>query len=60
MQLLYLTKSYIPPVEVELKVSYCAVWNDILVRQCLSEEISMFSGYGHVDVSLLNVYQVSM
>ena len=60
MQLLYLTKSYIPSVEVELKVSYCVVWNDILVRQCLSEEISMFSGYGHVDVSLLKVYQVSM
>ena len=60
MQLLYLTKSYIPSVEVELRVSYCAVWNDILVRRSLSGEISMFSGYGHVDVSFLNVYQVSM
>ena len=60
MQLLYLTKSYTPLVESELRVTYCAVWNDILVRRCLSEEISMLSGYGHVDVSLLNFYQVSM
>ena len=60
MQLLYLTKSYISLVEVELRVSYCAVWNDIIVRRRLSEEISMFSGYGHVDISLLNAYQVSM
>ena len=60
MQLLYLTKSYLSLVEVELRVSYYVVWNDILVKRRLSEEISMFSGYGRVDISLLNVYQVSM
>lgn len=60
LQIFYLSKTYVPSVNVPAAMPFCSVWNDQLVRRRLADEITMFGGYGQIDVRLLNTYQYFM
>ena len=49
-----------PSVDVPISMPFCSVWTDQLVKRRLSNEITMFGGYGKIDVRQLNAYQYSM
>ena len=56
----YLSKTYVPSVDVPVAMPFCSVWNAQLVRRRLTNEITMFDGYGKIDVRQLNVDQYFM
>ena len=47
-------------MDVPVAMPFCYVWNDQLVRRLLTNEITMFGGYGKIDVRQLNVDQYFM
>ena len=49
-----------PSVDVPISMPFCSVWTDQLVKRRLSNEITMFGGYGKIDVRQLNAYKYSM
>ena len=60
LQIFYLSKTYVPLVDVPVAMPFCSIWNDQLDRQRLTNEITMFGGYGQIDVRQLNAYQYFM
>ena len=57
-QLLYLVKTRCPTVNVDETLPFCFVWTDKLVKKRLSVEISTHGCYGHVEVSLTNLFML--
>ena len=49
-----------PSVDVPVAMPFCYVRNDQLVRRRLTNEITMFGGYGKIDVRQLNADQYFM
>ena len=49
-----------PSVDVPVAMQFCYIWNDQLVRRRLTNEITMFGGYGEIDVRQLNADQCFM
>ena len=60
LQIFYLSKTYVPSVDVPTAMSFCSIWNDQLVKRRLTNEITMFSGYSQIDVRQLNANQYFM
>ena len=50
VQLLYMALFYMPSVIVEVTWPLAAAWSDDVIKRHLAAEISIFGGYGHVDV----------
>ena len=60
LQIFYLSKTYLPSMDVPVAMPFCSIWNDQLFKRQLTNEITMFSGYGQIDVRQLNTYQYFM
>ena len=47
-------------MNVSIAMPFCSIWNEQLVKRRLTNEITMFGGYGQIDVRQLNADQYFM
>ena len=59
-QVFYMTKTYLPAVNVEARVPWCSVWHDQTVKQRLATEINIFGYYGLVEVRMISVMNIQV
>ena len=52
-QIFYVSKTYLPVVNVEARVPWCSVWHDQIVKQRLEAERKNFGCYGLVKVRMI-------
>ena len=57
-QIFYMSKTYLPVVNVEARVSWCSVWHNQTVKQRLGVEINIFGSYGLVEVRMISVMNI--
>ena len=55
-----MSKTYLPVVNVEARVSWCSVWHDQIVEQRLVVEINIFGYYGLVEARMIYVMNIQV
>ena len=52
-QIFYVSKTYLPAINVETRVPWCSVWHNQTVKQRLAAEINIFGYYELVEVRVI-------
>ena len=56
----YVSKTYLPAVNVEARVPWCSVWYNQTVKQKLAAGIKNFGCYGLVEVRMIFVMNIQV
>ena len=59
-QVFYMSKTYLPAVNVEARVPWCSAWHDQTVKQRLAIEINIFGYYGLVENRMISVMNIQV